>query len=664
MTVEFLNRVKPLRANDPSRLGSYRLVGRLGLGGMGVVYLATDRTGKYVAVKLVHASLAGGEEFRRRFGSEVNRARQVPPFCTAEVLDADLEHEPPYLVVEYVDGPSLAEVVEERGPLNAAYLHSVAIGVATALTAIHGAAVIHRDLKPSNVLLAPGSPKVIDFGIARAFVATSQHTSTDQMVGTIAYMAPERFGPEPITPAADIFAWGVVVAYAGTGRTPFGGDSAPATAGRILTQPPDLAGLAEPLRGLVELALAKDPAARPHARQLLDLLLAAEPQPFTGADTGSPVGRDVAVGSAAGREATVAPGWNTPVAAVGRSAGPPWGPPAAVMGNSAFPPGGNGVTPPSGYPPDRIARHPGEPAGWPAPAFPHRTNGSRVATRRWALVLAAAIALIGVPVTAYTVYTGGLHPTAEHRDTNPTGGGVAGSGPSVASGPGLPSVSGTAPSGAFPTTTSTTTGAVPAGPGTTPATAPSPTPVPKIPVGGTVLFKDSLKAEGQWIFTEVVNRDATCTLNGVLRASRATPGTILCIGPAMTLTGDHSVAVDVNLKTAGSCAGIWFSWTGRGGYVLRVCQNVMTVGIDSGTNKAVISQFPLAAPIGLNESNRIQLVVRGNNAEVYRGSQYVGSAPMTATSLPRGEVVLGVTADSTVARVVTFANVEIRTYSS
>ncbi len=269
-------RSAPLRAHDPRRLGSYELVGRLGEGGMGTVYLARTPAGVLVAVKVVRADLAPDDEFRRRFRSEVDRVRQVPPFCTAEVLDADPDHEHPYLVVEYVDGPTLAEVVEERGPLTAANLHGVAIGVATALTAIHGAGVIHRDLKPRNVLLAPGSPKVIDFGIARATEATGGVTQAGQMVGTVAYMAPERFGETdvPLTPAADVFAWGGVVAYAGTGRTPFGGDSAPATAGRILTQQPDLDGLGGSLRELVASALEKNPADRPTARELLDLLVA------------------------------------------------------------------------------------------------------------------------------------------------------------------------------------------------------------------------------------------------------------------------------------------------------------------------------------------------------------------------------------------------------
>ncbi|MFI5938294.1 serine/threonine protein kinase [Actinoplanes sp. NPDC051494] len=286
-------RVSPLRRGDPERLGPYRLTGRLGSGGMGVVYLAVEPGGDYVAIKLVHATLAYDPEFRDRFRSEVEKARQVPSFCTAEVLDADLDHNPPYLVVEYVDGPSLGDVVQERGPLRAAALHSLAVGVATALTGIHGAGVIHRDLKPDNVLLAPGSPKVIDFGIARAFEATSQHTRTDQMVGTVAYMAPERFSSEPGTPltaAADIFAWGCVVAFAGTGRTPFHGDSPQATAARILTQPPHLSGLPQPLRDLVALTLSRDPRDRPTARELLDMLLGDRetPRPVSAAPVTAP----------------------------------------------------------------------------------------------------------------------------------------------------------------------------------------------------------------------------------------------------------------------------------------------------------------------------------------------------------------------------------------
>jgi hypothetical protein len=269
----------PLRDGDPLRLGRYTVVGRLGEGGMGTVFLARTPDGVLVAVKVIRTDLAHDEEFRRRFRSEVSRARQVPPFCTAEVLDADPNHEMPYLVVEYVDGPSLSTAVRERGPLTPSNLHGLAIGVATALTAIHGAGVIHRDLKPNNVLLAAGSPKVIDFGIAHSPQATTGHTGADQVVGTIGYVAPERLGPTtgaPITPAADIFSWGAVIAFAGTGRNPFGSDQAPVVIARILTQPPDLTGLSGLLRELVEQALAKNPDDRPTARGLLDRLLTTE----------------------------------------------------------------------------------------------------------------------------------------------------------------------------------------------------------------------------------------------------------------------------------------------------------------------------------------------------------------------------------------------------
>jgi serine/threonine protein kinase len=268
-----------LGANDPDHLGVYQLLARLGSGGMGTVFLGRAPQGRLVAIKVVRTDLTHDEEFLGRFRSEVTRARQVPPFCTAEVLDADLDHDPPYLVVEYVDGPNLSDVVREHGPLAESALHSAALGIATALTAIHGAGVIHRDLKPANVLFALGGLKVIDFGIARPLEATSQHTRTDQMVGTVAYMAPERFDEEPglrVSPASDIFAWGAVVTFAGTGRTPFAGDSSPATAMRILTQPPVLDGLPMPLRIIVARTLAKDPAERPTARELLDLLLAVD----------------------------------------------------------------------------------------------------------------------------------------------------------------------------------------------------------------------------------------------------------------------------------------------------------------------------------------------------------------------------------------------------
>ncbi|GAA4935484.1 WD40 repeat domain-containing serine/threonine-protein kinase [Actinoplanes utahensis] len=266
--------VTPLLASDPDQIADHVLTGRLGSGGMGTVYLALDPEGRQVAIKVVRPD----PKFLARFRSEVKRARQVPPFCTAAVLHDDLEHDPPYLVVEYVDGPSLAEVVRDRGHLTPSEAYAIAVGVATALVAIHGAGVVHRDLKPANVLLSVGLPKVIDFGIARGADLSAELTGPDQVVGTLAYLAPECLDTgsrDRVGPPADVFAWGVLVGYAATGRTPFAADTPLATIGRILTQPPDLAGLPEPLRGLAASALEKDPDRRPQASALLDALLSA-----------------------------------------------------------------------------------------------------------------------------------------------------------------------------------------------------------------------------------------------------------------------------------------------------------------------------------------------------------------------------------------------------
>jgi eukaryotic-like serine/threonine-protein kinase len=352
MTEDTAERVAALRPGDGTHVGPYRLVGRLGQGGMGRVYLARDPAGRRVAVKVVRPELAAEPEFRRRFRGEVERARQVPPFCTAEVLAADPDGDPAYLVVEYVDGPDLAQAVAAGGPLTGGNLHALAIGVATALAAIHGAGVLHRDLKPRNVLLAPGSPKVIDFGIARAVEGTDRITQAHQMLGTVGYMAPERFDTSRgVDASADVFAWGAVVAYAGTGRAPFGADSLPATAVRIIAGDADIDGLPAGLRELVAAALAKDPAARPTARELLDRLLALDISP-TGVLAREPALR-AAVDGATGhyrrsrrrRLAVALVGAAVLALAALPFAGRPFAARSAAPGPTATGPGGSAVTP-------------------------------------------------------------------------------------------------------------------------------------------------------------------------------------------------------------------------------------------------------------------------------------------------------------------------------
>jgi serine/threonine protein kinase len=264
--------VEPLRPGDPQQLGTYVLLGRIGRGGMGTVYLAQSAGGDRAAIKVINPDLAHDPAFRDRFRREVEAARRVRRFCTAPVLDAELEGEPLYIVTEYVNGPDLHEFVRTSGPMRGSNLDLLAVGVATALTAIHGAGVVHRDLKPANVLLSALGPRVIDFGIAQA-LDTVAETRTGNFIGTPAYMAPEVIEGDRATPASDIFAWGAVVAFAGTGNSPFRADTLPAVLYRITHGEPQTDGLDGEVRQLVERAMAKDPAKRPSAQQLLEGLV-------------------------------------------------------------------------------------------------------------------------------------------------------------------------------------------------------------------------------------------------------------------------------------------------------------------------------------------------------------------------------------------------------
>ncbi|MGI5159383.1 protein kinase domain-containing protein [Microbispora sp. CA-102843] len=254
-------------SGEPLRLGRYWLATRLGSGGQGVVYEAYDEAANRVAVKVLHAYLAGDHSLRRGFAKEVQAAERVPPFCTARVLGHDLEGDRPYIVSEFVSGPSLRRAVNEGRPLGPEALHRLAVGIATALTAIHGAGVVHRDLKPENVLLGPDGPRVIDFGIARAAGLTMG--TTEGLVGTPTYMAPELFSGGRAEPAADVFAWAAVVLFAATGRDAFEGPTPVAVINRLLTYHPAPGALPAGLRDLVAAALSKDPAARPSAQRLL-----------------------------------------------------------------------------------------------------------------------------------------------------------------------------------------------------------------------------------------------------------------------------------------------------------------------------------------------------------------------------------------------------------
>ncbi|TDC50681.1 serine/threonine protein kinase, partial [Actinomadura sp. KC345] len=279
----------PLRSGDPTELGGYEILGRLGTGGQGAVFLGRPAgmpgnipAADYVAVKLLHGGLAGDESARARFVRELEVAKRVARFCTAQVLDADVAGDQPYIVSEYVPGVSLHHVVRTDGPRTGGALERLAISTLTALTAIHQAGIIHRDFKPQNVMMGPDGPRVIDFGVARAMDAAGE----TQNVGTPAYMAPEHFTGGEFSTASDMFSWGTTMVFAATGRRAFGNDEMAAVMHRILNSEPDLSDLPNPMRELVEVCLAKDPAQRPTAREAQERLVGAASDASAGASPG------------------------------------------------------------------------------------------------------------------------------------------------------------------------------------------------------------------------------------------------------------------------------------------------------------------------------------------------------------------------------------------
>src|SRR5271168_2792608 len=262
-----------LRPGDPVNVGRYQLIGRLGAGGMGQVFLGVSPGGRKVAVKLLHPDHVGTAQSRERFAREIQAARRVGGFHTAPVVDADPDADPPWMVTAYIQGPSLQDAVDGRGPFSAAEVRALGAGLAEGLAAIHGCGLVHRDLKPSNVILADDGPRIIDFGIARA-AEDSGMTTAGVVVGTYSYMSPEQLRGDVAGPASDVFALGCTLAFAATARITFGDDSIVTVVYRITTEPPDLSGVTEEhgFRELVRDCLSKSPANRPSLATIMDRL--------------------------------------------------------------------------------------------------------------------------------------------------------------------------------------------------------------------------------------------------------------------------------------------------------------------------------------------------------------------------------------------------------
>lgn len=375
-----------LRREDPRVVGSFRLHRRLGAGGMGVVYLGSDRKGQRVALKVIRPDLAEDQEFRSRFAREVSAARRIRGGCTARLVAADLDAERPWFATQYVPGPSLHDKVADEGPLGAAEVAAIGAALSEGLVAVHEAGVVHRDLKPSNILLSPKGPRIIDFGIAWA-TGASTLTHVGTAVGSPGFLAPEQVRGAAVTPATDVFSLGATLAYSSMADSPFGHGSSEVMLYRVVHEEAQLHGVPDALAPLVRACLAKDPEERPSTLQLslrLKEIAAREAQGL--ADGRPPAPRAGDADRAVGRLADTYPdrapqrrpqgqqgGPGTPPPA--RGAAPASRGPAPSRGGSAS--RGGGASPRSGSRPSSAGRNTTRSGSRPAP----RSGTGRPASR-------------------------------------------------------------------------------------------------------------------------------------------------------------------------------------------------------------------------------------------------------------------------------------------
>ena len=515
-----------LRPGDPQQLGTYEVLGRLGAGGQGVVYLGQTADDERVAIKVLHYDV--DEAFLIR---ELTMMRQVASFCTARVLDAQVTGNTWYIVSEYIDGRSLADVVDNDGPMTGGSLERLAIGTVTALTAIHQAGVIHRDFKPANILLGPDGPRVIDFGIARTLDLT---ITAGEIRGTPAYMAPEQINGKTAGTAADMFAWAATMSYAATGRSPFGSDTLPAIIMRVLQEDPNLRELTWSLREVVAACLAKDQAARPAAPEVLIRLLGHNP---SRPDPGSARRHRTRRGRRPGRRREL-PGLD-PATAAGLSQ-----PPASH--------------PPPAYPP--VAPWP---ARGPSSGPPRQRSGklTRFLVPIAAVVIVALGAVVGLALTGVfssakqRIGATGHSGQQWHQPTRPAG-------PTPRPARRRPRQPGAGPHQPGPVNTSPAPVQTPTPVRTsTPAGTPTPVPTPTAPPGNGPVSAIPLDLGGQWTGIGHQPGDAqtptytiVMTLSGGGTTGSTSYSSLGCQGHLTLMSGSTANSVQLREQiTSGGC---------------------------------------------------------------------------------------------------------------
>jgi hypothetical protein len=523
-----------LTPRDPGRIGPYRLVGRLGRGGMGHVYLGLSPGGRPVAVKVIRADLAADPEFRVRFAREVAAVRQVSGLFTALVVDADVDSALPWLATAYVAGPSLAEAVTRDGPMAAGPALALAAGLAESLSAIHAAGVVHCDLKPSNVLLSPDGPRVIDFGISRA-AGTVSAAGVGWVTGSPGFMSPEQALGGEIGPPSDIFSLGAVLSFATTGRGPFGRGSRPEVAYRLVYGLPDLGEIPAGLRPLVERCLAKDPVQRPTAEEVLDAANDGQPAPgwLPGPALGALAEGTLAEGVLARAGAARAGSAESP----GRPSGRRWWRPLAAAGVTSgmlaasvavsFALGAVGPRSPAEELAPRAAASPTLTTAPPASAVP----GTRPAapSRVSSPARGPRAAIIPAVVTAGTPRPSRPPPSTASSTTSAT------ASPPASSPPASPSASPSMSVSPSPTASSSPS----------PGESPSPTPAPEIT--GSATYR-----EGNLVYFDVQYQDPGNDVRGFgfmgVNGSRRMEATYPFSSPDEGIAGAGSIAYPLDLE--------------------------------------------------------------------------------------------------------------------